>query len=66
MSETASAELQRVVDRLAEFYTPAEIRRWLDTRHSLLGNERAIDLINAGRAKEVLAVVQILDAGSYT
>jgi hypothetical protein len=32
----------------------------------MLGGERAIDLINAGRTEEVLAVIETLDAGAYT
>lgn len=60
------SDLRYVVDRLAEFYTPEETRLWLYARHRLLNGERAIDLIHAGRADEVLAVVESLDAGTYT
>jgi hypothetical protein len=31
-----------------------------------LGGARAIDLINAGEADKVLAVIQSLDEGTYT
>lgn len=54
-----------VVDRLADFYTADEIRLWLHSRHPLLNGERAIDLINADRAEEVLAVIERLGAGTY-
>lgn len=64
--QTVIAELRYVVDRLAEFYSPEETRVWLHAKHPLLKNERAIDLINAGRMEEVLAVVEMLDAGTYT
>jgi uncharacterized protein (DUF2384 family) len=61
----APIELQQVVDRLAEFYTPAETQRWLESPHPLLGDERAIDPVNAGRANEVLAIVDTLDFAAY-
>jgi uncharacterized protein (DUF2384 family) len=53
------------VDRLADFYTPEETRLWLHASHPLLNNERAIDLISAGRTEDVLAVIERLDAGAY-
>ena len=65
-TQTVIAELRYVVDRLAEFYTPDEARLWLHALHPMLGNERAIDLINRGRTEEVLAVIEALDAGAYT
>jgi transcriptional regulator with XRE-family HTH domain len=65
-TQTVIAELRYVVDRLNELYTPEEIRLWLHTSHPMLGGERAIDLINAGRTQEVLAVIESLDAGAYT
>lgn len=60
------SDLRYVVDRLAEFYDPEETRVWLYSKHRLLKGERAIDLIHAGRADEVLAVIESLDEGSYT
>jgi hypothetical protein len=60
------SDLRYVVDRLAEFYSPEETRLWLYARHRLLNGERPIDLIHAGRADEVLAVIESLDAGAYT
>lgn len=60
------SDLRYVVDRLAEFYDPEETRVWLYSKHRLLNGERAIDLIHAGRADEVLAVIESLDEGSYT
>jgi transcriptional regulator with XRE-family HTH domain len=64
-TQTVIAELRYVVDRLADFYTPAEARLWLHTAHPMLKGERAIDLINAGRTQEVLAVIEALDSGAY-
>jgi transcriptional regulator with XRE-family HTH domain len=60
------SDLRYVVDRLAEFYDPEETRVWLYSRHRLLKGERAIDVIHAGRADEVLAVIESLDEGAYT
>ncbi len=65
-TQTVIAELRYVVDRLADFYTPEETRLWLHARHPMLGNARAIDLINSGRTEEVLAVIEALDSGAYT
>jgi len=55
-----------VVDRLAEFYTPEETRMWLYSKHRLLNDERAIDLIHEGRADEILTMIESLDEGAYT
>ena len=65
-TQTVIAELRFVVDRLADFYTPDETRLWLHAKHPMLGNARAIDLINSGRTEEVLAVIGALDSGAYT
>ncbi len=62
---TTKTPLHQIVDRLSDFYTPDETRLWLDSRHPLLDNERAIDLINAGRTEEVLGAVERLDAAAY-
>ena len=60
------SDLRYVVDRLAEFYTPEETRLWLYSKHRLLDGQRAIDLINGGKADQVLAVIESLDEGTYT
>jgi transcriptional regulator with XRE-family HTH domain len=60
------SDLRYVVDRLAELYDPEETRVWLYSKHRLLNGERAIDLIHAGRADEVLTVIESLNEGSYT
>ncbi len=65
-TQTVIAELRYVVDRLRDFYTPEETRLWLHTAHPMLGGQRAIDLINAGRTEEVLAVIESLDTGAFT
>lgn len=65
-TQTVIAGLRYVVDRLADFYTPEETRLWLHTKHPMLDNARAIDLINAGRTEDVLAVIEAMDTGAYT
>jgi transcriptional regulator with XRE-family HTH domain len=65
-TQTVIAELRYVVDRLSDFYTPEETRLWLHASHPMLNGERAIDLINAGRTREVLAVIENLDTGAFT
>ncbi|RAI44283.1 antitoxin Xre/MbcA/ParS toxin-binding domain-containing protein [Rhodoplanes roseus] len=64
-TQTVMAELRYVVDRLAEFYTPDETRLWLHAPHPMLGGERAIDRIHAGRTEDVLAVIEALDQGAF-
>ncbi len=65
-TQTIIAELRYVVDRLGEFYTPEETRLWLHARHPMLGNARAIDLIDEGKTQDVLAVIEAIDAGAFT
>ena len=64
-TQTVIADLRFVVERLSDFYTPDEVRLWLNSRHPLLNNERAIDLINGDRTEEVLGVIERLDSGAY-
>ncbi len=59
------SDLRPVVDWLADFYEPDEARMWLYSRHRLLGDERPIDLIHAGRAVEVVAILESLAEGTY-
>lgn len=64
-TQTVIADLRYVVERLSDYYAPDEARLWLHSRHPLLDGQRAIDLINADRTQEVLAVIERLDAGAY-
>lgn len=63
--QTVIADLRYVVERLSDFYTPDETRLWLHTSHPLLERERPVDLIQAGRTEEILAVIDRLEAGAY-
>lgn len=64
-TQTVIADLRYVVELLSDFYTPDEARLWLHSKHVLLNNRRAIDLINEDRVEEVLAVIERLDNCSY-
>lgn len=64
-TQTVIADLRYVVDRLAEFYTADETRLWLNAKHPLLNNQRAIDLIRERQTEQVLAVIERLSAGVY-
>lgn len=65
-TELLISDLRYIVIRLSEFYSPDEVRVWLYSRHRLLKDERAIDLINKGRSDEVLELIASLDAGAFT
>ncbi|MEQ1954282.1 antitoxin Xre/MbcA/ParS toxin-binding domain-containing protein [Mesorhizobium yinganensis] len=64
-NELRISDLHYVVGRLQEYYSADEIRTWLYARHPQLDGARAIDLIHADRADEVLQVLNRLDAGAY-
>ena len=57
--------MSAVVARLAEFFTPQEIRIWLFAKHPLLNGARATDLIDVGEAHRVLEVIESLSEGVY-
>ncbi len=59
------SDLRYVVDRLSEFYSPDEIRMWLNARNALLGGERAIDLIHDERTEDVLDAIERLGDMAY-
>lgn len=59
------SDLRYVVDKLAEFYAPDEIRLWLNARNDLLGGRRAIDLIHDGETEIVLEAIERLGDMAY-
>ena len=59
------SDLKYVVDSLADFYQPDEIRQWLFSRNKQLDGERAIDLIYDNRTEQVLDVIENLSSLSY-
>ena len=63
--QTVMAELRWVAVRLADFYEPDEARLWLQSHHPQLNGERPYDLINNGRTRDVLEVIERLESGVY-
>lgn len=63
--QTILADLRYIVDRLSDYYTPDEARLWLHSKHPMLDQKRAIDLVNAGRSEDVLLVIDQLDTDAY-
>ncbi len=57
--------VQKVADQLSDFYEPADVRLWLFSRQKLLKSETPADLIQQGRANEVIAVIDQLRDGVY-
>jgi putative toxin-antitoxin system antitoxin component (TIGR02293 family) len=64
-NERIISDLHYVMDRLSDFYTPAEIRTWLYAPHPQLEGRRAIDVIHDGKMTEVLQTLDRLEAGVY-
>lgn len=64
-TQTVIADLRYVVERLSDIYSADETRLWLHTRHPLLDHNKAVDLIYEGRAEEVLAAIDRIEAGAY-
>jgi hypothetical protein len=58
---TSTSDLRHVLARLAKLYSPDETNIWLTSRHQLLNGERPLDVIRAGRAAEVLRIIEELD-----
>lgn len=58
-------ELEYIVLRLGELYTPEEARLWVFGRHKALGDERPADMIQQGRIDEVLRAIDQLAEGVY-
>jgi putative toxin-antitoxin system antitoxin component (TIGR02293 family) len=64
-NERIISDLHYVMDRLSDFYTPAEIRTWLYAPHPQLEGRRAIDVLHDGKMTEVLQTLDRLEAGVY-
>ena len=66
MDETAlSAELMRIKGRLVEYFEPDDALSWLHLPHPQLGGRRPYDLVEEGRLKDVLEVIERLDHSVY-
>ncbi len=59
------SDLNYVVKRLEEYYSPEEIREWLYARHPQLQGERAIDLIYNDKTIEILNILDRLDSEAF-
>lgn len=59
------SDLRYVVDTLAEFYAPDEIRLWLYASNHLLDGKKAIDLIHSQQTDEVLDAIERFASHSY-
>ena len=57
--------LEFIINELSDFYTPQEARMWLYAPQRLLGDVAPAELIQEGRAQEVIAVVNQLRDGVY-
>lgn len=64
-NELIISDLNYVVQKLRDYYTPENIRLWLHSRHPQLGGERAINLIHQNRTDEVLLIIARLDADAF-
>ncbi|MCH8858056.1 MAG: XRE family transcriptional regulator [Alphaproteobacteria bacterium] len=59
------SDLRYVVDKLAEFYAPDEVREWINSRNELLDGRRAIDLVHDGETELVLEAIERLGDMAY-
>ena len=58
-------ELAYVVEQLADLYEPDEARLWLFSRQKLLNGKRPTELIQQGRADEVIQTIKQLLEGVH-
>jgi hypothetical protein len=58
-------ELEYIVDQLSDLYSPQEARLWLFSRQKLLSGAKPAELIQGGRADEVLNVIGQLREGVF-
>jgi transcriptional regulator with XRE-family HTH domain len=58
-------DLEYIVDQLSDFYEPEEARLWVFSRQKLLKGQIPAELIQQGRAEEVIAVIDQLREGVF-
>lgn len=56
-TEKLLLDLDYILDQLSGFYEPLEARLWLYARQRLLGGVRPVDLIQQGRAEDVVSIL---------
>ncbi|HUB48954.1 MAG TPA: hypothetical protein VMB73_28595 [Acetobacteraceae bacterium] len=64
-AEKLLIDLEYIVDQLADLYEPRDARLWLFSRQKLLRGEIPADLLQKGRAGDVIAVIDQLRDGVY-
>ena len=65
--EILLADLEYIVERLAEFYSdPRTARAWLYSRHRYFDGVRPADLVREGRAQEVLEAIDAMADPGHT
>jgi uncharacterized protein (DUF2384 family) len=58
-------DLEYIVDQLSDFYQPQEARLWMFSRQKLLDGKIPAELIQKGRAADVIAVIDQLRDGIF-
>jgi hypothetical protein len=58
--------LEYIVDQLSDFYEPKEARLWLFSRQKLLGGRTPAEMIQQGKADDVIALVDQIRDGVFT
>lgn len=59
-------ELTAVIERLTQVVRPSAAQDWLFTPNAELGHDKPVELVRAGRFKDVLAVIDSLGEGVFT
>lgn len=60
-----AGEIDRIRQRLADWYTPDEVEMWLTSPQPLLDGAVAADLIAAGEVAKVDHLIDQLESGVY-
>ena len=58
-------QLAEIKRRLRPFYTEHELEQWLESPHPQLEGDTAMSRLSAGRANDVLAIIDRLESGAY-
>jgi transcriptional regulator with XRE-family HTH domain len=58
-------DLATAVSRMADYYNPASINRWLFAAHPDLGDEPPMTLLRQGRLPEVLMAIESQTSGAF-
>lgn len=59
-------ELTAVIERLTQVVRPSAAQDWLFTPNAEMGYDKPVELVRAGRFKDVLAVIDSLGEGVFT